>query len=60
MEINRRLTENLCNMEHGDIKRLHRIKDIDPNVCRLYFPDEAEAEVDEPQPRKRTRQRRSR
>jgi hypothetical protein len=39
MEINRRLSENLHNMEHGDIKRLHRITDTAPNVRKHYLED---------------------
>lgn len=38
MEINRKLTENLHRMEHGDIRELARIQAIDPKVRELYFP----------------------
>lgn len=38
MEINRKLTENLHRMEHGDIRGLARIQAIDPKVRELYFP----------------------
>ena len=41
-EINRRLTENLHNMEHGDVKRLGRIVEMAPRIRELlYGPDEA-------------------
>jgi hypothetical protein len=36
--INRRLTENLHAMEHGDIMRLARVQAIDEKVLDLYFP----------------------
>lgn len=38
MEINRRLTENLHRMEHGDIMTLARIEAIDPKVRELHYP----------------------
>jgi len=56
LEINRRLTENLHNMEHGDIKRLHRIMDTDPRVRALYFGGHREKR----QGRKRSRKKRVR
>jgi hypothetical protein len=37
MEINRKLTENLHRMEHGDIMRLARIEAIDPKVREGLF-----------------------
>jgi hypothetical protein len=42
-EINRRLTENLHRMEHGDIRRLARIQDIDEKIRELHFPSEKPA-----------------
>jgi hypothetical protein len=38
MEINRRLTENLHRMEHGDIMTLARIEAIDPRIRDLHYP----------------------
>lgn len=38
MEINRRLTENLHRMEHGDIHDLARIQAIDPRIRELHYP----------------------
>lgn len=35
-EINRRLTENLHRMEHGDIMRLARVMDVDETVREKY------------------------
>jgi hypothetical protein len=35
-EINRRLTENLHNLEHGDVMRLGRIVAMAPQVRALY------------------------
>jgi hypothetical protein len=37
-EINRRLTENLHRMEHGDIMTLARIEAIDENIRTIHFP----------------------
>src|SRR5262249_48900438 len=37
-EINRRLTENLHRMEHGDITFLARIEAIDPRIQEKYYP----------------------
>jgi hypothetical protein len=48
MEINRQLTQNLHNMEHGDIKRLHRFMDVLPHIRKLHF-----AGVDEPRKKRR-------
>jgi hypothetical protein len=45
MEINRRLTENLHRMEHGDIMTLARIEAIDPKIRELHYP--------KPQPKRR-------
>ena len=40
--INRRLTQNLHNMEHGDVKRLNRVVEMAPHIRELlYGPDEA-------------------
>jgi hypothetical protein len=39
-EINRRLTENLHNMEHGDVMRLGRIVAMAPRVRELYAAQE--------------------
>jgi hypothetical protein len=36
-EINRRLTENLHNLEHGDVMRLGRIVAMAPQVRALYL-----------------------
>jgi len=51
-EINRRLTENLHKMEHGDMKRLGRIVDLAPQVRKLYFKEE---QPDKPPRRKKAR-----
>lgn len=37
-EINRRLTENLHRMEHGDIMRLARVEAIDPIIRKKHYP----------------------
>lgn len=37
-EINRRLTENLHRMEHGDIMRLARVEAIDPVIRERHYP----------------------
>lgn len=37
-EINRRLTENLHRMEHGDIMRLARVEAIDPVIRKKHYP----------------------
>jgi hypothetical protein len=37
-EINRRLTENLHRMEHGDIMQLARVMDIDETVRERNYP----------------------
>ncbi|HEX7284685.1 MAG TPA: hypothetical protein VF532_00795 [Candidatus Angelobacter sp.] len=42
-EINRRLTENLHNMEHGDVMRLGRIVAMAPQVRALYATGERPA-----------------
>jgi hypothetical protein len=36
--VNRRLTENLHAMEHGDIMSLARVQAIDEKVLDTYFP----------------------
>jgi hypothetical protein len=50
MEINRHLTQTLCNLEHGDIKRLHKIMDMDPRVRALMYGEDFD---EAPPPRKR-------
>lgn len=36
--MNRRLTENLHRMEHGDIMRLARVEAIDQRIRELHYP----------------------
>lgn len=43
--INRRVTENLHNLEHGDMKRLSRIVAMAPQVRKLYFGEDFEEET---------------
>jgi hypothetical protein len=49
-EINRRLTENLHNLEHGDARRLGRIVEMAPHIRKLLF---ARNEADRPAKRKK-------
>jgi hypothetical protein len=37
-EINRRLTENLHRMEHGDIMGLARVQAIDEHIRKKHYP----------------------
>jgi hypothetical protein len=37
-EINRRITENLHRMEHGDIMRLARLQAIDETIREKHYP----------------------
>jgi hypothetical protein len=37
-EINRRLTENLHRMEHGNIMRLARVEAIDQHIRERHYP----------------------
>lgn len=54
-EVNRRITENLHNLEHGDMRRLNRIIEMAPHVRKLYFGDDFE---DEGPVKRRKRKRR--
>jgi hypothetical protein len=38
--INRRLCENLHNLEHGDLKRLGRVMEMAPHIREALFGDE--------------------
>jgi hypothetical protein len=38
--INRRLTETLNGMEHGDVKRLGRIVEMMPEIREKYYPSD--------------------
>ena len=51
-EINRRLTENLHNLEHGDVMRLGRFVAMAPQVRALYTQDEPERKPTRKKPRR--------
>ncbi len=54
--INRRLTETLNGMEHGDVKRLGRIVEMLPEIRERYYP----SEPTEPKPKMRKARKKSR
>ena len=45
-EINRRLTQNLHNMEHGDVRRLGRVVEMAPRVRELLYGTEKDDDGD--------------
>jgi len=57
-EMNRRLTETLHNLEHGDVKNLGRILEMAPHIRAKYYPpDKADSN---PQPPRKRKPRKSR